>query len=122
MIRTVSARGSPYEPSSPLEYGWSGSREQRSGRLLLDDAAGIHHQDAVGEVEDRADVVADEEHREALLRLEPAHVLEDRVLHDDVEAGGRLVEEDELRVEGQGQREVDALLHAAGELVREGAR
>jgi hypothetical protein len=43
---------------------------------------------------------------------------DDLRLDRDIERGGRLVGDDELRVRGQGQRDHHALPHAAGELVR----
>ena len=42
----------------------------------------------------------------------------DDVGHDRIEAGGRLVEEDDLRIGGDGARQADALLHAAGKFGR----
>ncbi len=93
--------------------------EQVGGRLLLDDLAGVHHQDPVREVEHGADVVADEQHREALLGLQAPDVLQDLVLHHHVEAGGRFVEQHESWLVGQRQGEIDPLAHAAGQLVRD---
>ena len=46
----------------------------------------------------------------------------DDVGHDRVEAGRRLVEEDDLGLGGDGAGEADALLHAAGQLGRHRAR
>ena len=104
-----------------LGVGVEGLAQQVVGVVLLDDPAGVHHQDAVRQVHDGANVVADEQHREALLLLQLAHPFEDRALHDHVQAGGRLVQQNELRVVDQGEREVHALLHAAGELMGVGA-
>ncbi len=41
-----------------------------------------------------------------------------RLLHDDVQRGGRLVEDDQPRLQRQRQRDRDPLPHAAGQLVR----
>ena len=46
-------------------------------------------------------------------------LVEDAALHHDVQAGRRLVQQHELRPQGQRQRERHPLLHAAGQLVRE---
>ena len=54
--------------------------------------------------------------RERLLQL--AEQLEHRRLHRHVEAGGRLVEHDEARMQRQDAREPDAALLPAGKLVR----
>ena len=43
-----------------------------------------------------------------------------RLLRGDVEAGGRLVGDQQLRIAGQRQRDDDALAHAAGQLERIG--
>ena len=39
--------------------------EELPGRLIFDDAAEVEHDDAVGDLTDDAEVVGDEEHREA---------------------------------------------------------
>ena len=49
--------------------------------------------------------------------LELAQLVEDLALHDDVEGGDRLVGDDQFRIEGECQRDRDALPHAAGKLV-----
>ena len=46
--------------------------------------------------------------------------LHHRLLRGDVEAGGRLVGDQQLRLAGQRQRDDDALAHAAGQLERIG--
>ena len=55
------------------------------------------------------------------LALQVLDRLHDGLLHDHVERGGRLVEDDQPRVEGERQRDRDPLPHAAGQLVREPA-
>ena len=42
-------------------YGWFGVREELRRRRALDDAAEVHHDDAIGDVLDHAEVVADEQ-------------------------------------------------------------
>ena len=64
-------------------------------------------------------VVADEQVAEAALALEPAQEVDDLRLHREVERRGRLVEQDELRLERDGAGDRDALALAAGEFVRE---
>ena len=58
------------DSSSPRVYGCRGSREQRVGRRGLDDLAGVHDRDPVGELDQQRQVVRDEEHREAELALQ----------------------------------------------------
>ena len=45
---------------------------------------------------------------------------DDLRLHGDVERGGRLVGDDQFRFGADGERDHDALAHAAGEFVRIG--
>ena len=51
-----------------------------------------------------------------------AHAFDDQIVddvgHDRIEAGGRLVEEDDLGLGGDGARQADALLHAARQFGR----
>ena len=92
--------------------------EERVHVGLLDDLAVVHDGDRVGEVRDDAHVVRDEHDRGAELLGETAQELEDLGLHGDVEGGRRLVGDDQARVERERLRDDDALLLAAGELVR----
>ena len=92
--------------------------EDRLDGTLLDEPAGVEDADAVAHLRDRAEVVADEEDRGVELRLELGDEVEDLRLDRRVEAGRRLVEDQERRVLGERHRDHDPLLHAAGELVR----
>ena len=89
---------------------------RRRGRL--DDLARVHDRDAVRELEQQRQVVRDEEHREAEVALERLDLLQDLPLHDDVERGRRLVEDDELRIERERHCDDHALAHSARQLVR----
>ena len=86
----------------------------------LDDLTGVHHGDVVADVGDDAEVVADDDHREPGVADQSTQQAEDLGLHGDVERGGRLVGDQQLRLPGQRQRDGDPLGHAAGELVRVG--
>ena len=88
------------------------------GGAGLDDLAGVHDRDVVADVGDHAEVVADDDHRQAGVADERPQQAEDLGLHGDVEGGGRLVGDQQLRLTGQRQGDADALRHAAGELVR----
>ena len=55
-------------------------------------------------------------------RLQLADLLQDLALHDHVERGRRLVHDHELGPQGERHRDHDALAHAAGQLVRVGAK
>ena len=86
----------------------------------LHDLAVAHDQDAVAQLERLGQVVGDEHHRLADLAVQP----DDLVLHvaadQRVQRGERLVEEQHVRVARERAGQTDALLHAAGELVRIG--
>ena len=51
----------------------------------------------------------DEEDREAEVALERVDLLEDLALHDDVQGGGGLVHDDQLRLQGEILQQVEAL-------------
>ena len=92
--------------------------EQRiEGRRVLDDPAGVHHEHALAEARDDAEVVGDQHGRHAGLAPQPAQQLEDLRLHRDVERGRRLVGDQQRRVAEQRDRDHHALAHAARELV-----
>ena len=98
-------------------------RVQRPGEELvrgrdLDDAAQVHHGDAVGDVADDREVVGDEDVGEVELLLEVDEQVEHLRLDRDVERRDGLVGDDELRLQHERAREADALPLAAAELVR----
>ena len=88
------------------------------GVALLDEARGIHHDDAVGVARDDAEIVRDDDQRDVELARQVLHQLQDLRLDGDVERGGRLVGDDQLRIAGKPDRDHHALAHAAGELMR----
>ena len=91
--------------------------EQRPRGRLLHDLAGVHHGDLVGAAGDDAEVVGDEDHRHVAVALLVGEQVEDLGLDGDVERGGGLVGEEQLRAAGQRDGDRDALAHAAGQLV-----
>ena len=88
-----------------------------TGRCLLDDAARVHHGDLVGSTCDDAEVVGDEDHRHVAVTLLLCEQIEDLVLNRDVERGGRLVGEEEVRTACERDRDAHALAHAARHLM-----
>ena len=88
------------------------------GRALFDDAAEVHHRDAVADVTDEREVVGDEEVGDAELLLQVAEQVDDVGLDRHVETADRLVEHEELGGQREGARDGDALQLAAGELAR----
>ena len=96
--------------------------EDRLDRPALDDPAGIHHRDLVGDFRHDAEIVRDEDHGRAGLLLQSADEGEDLRLDRHVERRRRLVGDQKLRVVGERHGDHHALAHAAGHLVRIGAQ
>ena len=92
--------------------------EQLMRRPLLDQPARVQHAHPLADAGDDPQVVADEQDR----RVELGAQLLDQVQHlgldGGVEAGGGLVQHQQVGVGGQRHGEHDALLLAAGQLVR----
>ncbi len=68
-----------------LRIGMHGIGEQLVGGRLLDDAAGIHHRDAVAVLGDDAEIVADQHHRHAHLAADRREQLQDLRLDGGIE-------------------------------------
>ena len=94
------------------------SREQLVRRALLDDPSGIHDANLVGQPCDDAQIVRDQEKGHAPLVLLASQELEQLRLDRDVERGGRLVCDQQLRVRRKRDRDSDPLAQPARELVR----
>ena len=65
-----------------------------------------------------AQIVADKQIADAVARLQIAQQLDHLCLHRHVEGRGRLVEQEEARLQDEGAGERDALALAAGEFMR----
>ena len=95
--------------------------EQAVRRVVLDQPAFAEDGDAVGHLHRLVDVVADEHDRLLELRLHLQElVLDDRPV-DRVDGAEGLVHEQHRRVVGDGAKHADALLLAAGQLLRDSA-
>ena len=84
----------------------------------LDNAAEIHHRDAVADMGDDGEIMRDEEVGEAVLALQVDQQIDHLGLDRDVERGDRLVADDQARSERKRARDADALALAAGKLMR----
>ncbi|MDQ3443453.1 MAG: hypothetical protein M3490_07580 [Chloroflexota bacterium] len=69
--------------------------QQFAGGLGIDDLPVVHDGGAIGHLHDCAEVVADDQHREAEPLLQFLEVLEDRALDHVVESRRRFVEQHE---------------------------
>ena len=92
------------------------------GAAHLDDAAGIHHGDAVGEPGDDGKIVCHPDHRGVALAAQPLRLEQDLALDGDVERRGGLVGHDQPGFVQQRDGDRHTLAHAARELVRIGAQ
>ena len=99
MARCRRASGST--AAAPRCTGGASRVNSVRGRRLLDDPARVHHRDLVGAAGDDAEVVGDEDHRHEPLALLLLEQVEDLGLHGDVERGGGLVGEQQLRAAGE---------------------
>ena len=104
-------------PQQTTRIGVAGVGEDRVPRTALDDPAGVHDRDVVGELGDDGEVVGDVQRRDAVLLAELAHGLQHARLGGDVESRRRLVADDHMRSVGERHRDRDALLLAAGQLM-----
>ena len=91
---------------------------QRVGVVPLFEPAAVHHADDVADGKGFELVVGDEQRRRARLVEDGADVLRQALAQVGVEAGERLVEQQQLRLRRQRARQRHALLLAAGELMR----
>ena len=97
-------------------------RQNFGDRTHLDDAARVHNRDAIGDFGDNREIVGDPDQRGAGLGAQLLHLVDDLRLGGDIERGRRLVGNDQVRLVQHGDRDSDALAHAAGELMRIGAQ
>ena len=93
--------------------------EQLLRRTGLDDPPRVEDRDVVGDRAEDAEVVRDEDHREAVLTAKPIEEPEDSGLNGDVQRRRRLVRDQQLRPGGESAGDRNALAHPARELVRE---
>src|SRR5688572_24110068 len=87
-------------------------------RAELHDTPLVQHAHEIGDLEDLGDLVTHHDGREPVPPVQVGDQLVDRVHEDGIEAGGGLVEEDDLRLGHQRARDGHALAHAAGYLGR----
>ena len=87
-------------------------------RAVLLDAAVVHHDDAVRELERLLLIVRDEHAGHVQLVVQPAQPAPQLLPHPGVERAERLVEQQHARLDGERARERHALPLAAGELRR----
>ena len=77
-----------------------------------------HQQDAVGQQDRFVDIVGDHEHRLIRGRTNPHQLVLDHAAGERIERTEGLIEQQHLRLDREGARDADPLLHAAGQLRR----
>ena len=91
------------------------------GRLRgLHHVALLHHHHAIAIGGGKTEIMRDQDGRHVPALGEFDDQVHHRFLRGDVEAGGRLIRDQKLRIAGERQRDHDALAHAAGEFERIG--
>ncbi len=88
------------------------------GRALFDEPAGVQDADPLAEAHDQSEVVRDQQDGGVDAPAQLLDEVEDLRLHGGVEAGGGLVEDEQLRVDGERHGDDDTLLLPAGEFER----
>src|SRR5208282_2805871 len=101
-----------------LGVGMGGRVENVDLGTEFDQVAGVHDGDAIGDVRNDGEIVRDEEHRQSEFVAKVVEQVEDLLLDGDIESGGGLVGDEQLRAVDDGHGDHDALAHASGELVR----
>ena len=96
--------------------------EQSSAIVLFDDVTSIHDTYPVGNFADQVQIVADQQHRHAEFLLQFLEQFEDFQLYRDIQCGGRLVGDQQLRFIGQGHGDHHTLALAAGQFMGIGAQ
>ena len=91
----------------PHRFGWP----------LCDDLSPEEHGDPVGDIEDLGDFMGDDDRRKAEQPVGIGDELVDRPADDGVQPRGRLIEEDNLRLQEERPGEPHPLLHPPGELI-----
>ena len=93
--------------------------EDLAHRRDLHQPPGVHHPQAMDELGHQPHVVADQDHRRAELLLDASQGFHHLALDDHVERAGRLVGQNHLGPQRDGDGDAHALLHAAAQLVWE---
>ena len=97
--------------------GVAGIVEDLLAGAHLDDAARVHHGDAVGHVGHHAQIVGDVDGGEVVLLLHLLDEFQNLRLNGHVQRRGRFIADEYLRTAGHGDGDDHPLAHAAGKLV-----
>jgi hypothetical protein len=98
------------------------ARDRSGIPIRFDDLARVHDGDARRHARDHAEIVADVHHRHPGARTDVLEQVEDHRLGRCIQIGRRLIENHQIRLEGEGDRDGDALPLPAAQLVGIAAR
>ena len=84
------------------------------GQALLHHTAIAHDHHTVSQGTDDAQVVRDKNHSNGAQALDALERIEHSGLDRNIQPGGGFIEKEQFRLQGDGLRQLDALLHAAG--------
>ena len=145
LVEGEAAAGSEAAPSAPLPGRWllpgyprhraaaarAGHRreqgrrvrvqrpaQQRAGRARFHDSPGVHDGHPGRQLAHHGQVVTDVHGGHLVMAAQAAQGVQDVPLRGDVQAGGGLVQHDQRGAAGEGHGQPDALLLAAGQLMR----
>lgn len=99
-----------------------GGADHVTRAAFLNDSPAIHDRNAVGDFNRRAEIMRDENHRQAQLSLQLAQEQKHLDLHRGIECGGGFIGEQQLGSTGERKCDHGPLAHAAGHLVRVGGQ
>ena len=116
-VASICGSGTGTADISACVYGMQWLRVEGLAIGDLDDAAEVHHGDAVRHLAHDRQVVGDEDVGDAELVLQVLQQVDDLRLDRHVERRHRLVADHDLGTQGDGAGDADALSLAAGELV-----
>src|SRR5579883_2521947 len=85
----------------------------------LHNAARVHNGDLIGNLQQERKVMGDKDHGEAEIAAQRHNFGQDFALDHYIQGGGWLIQNDNFRIECQGDSDNGALAHAAAEFVRE---
>jgi hypothetical protein len=100
-----------------LGIGVSRRSKQIFHTPFLDDLPRVHNDRPIAKLGDYAQIMGDEDYREAVLIFETAQHVKDLCLHRDIERRGRLIRDKQFGRPGKGGRNHHSLTHPSREFV-----
>ncbi len=102
----------------PLGIGMLRGFNHLIDRAAFDDAAGVHHGDAVAKLGGQPQIMGNQDDAGVMFLVDAPHQVNDLGLNGHVEGRCRLIRQEDGRFTDQPNSDERTLLHATGELVR----